>query len=82
MKTIHHPDYRKLIGWLTAERKFKKMDQTAVSEAMGWPNHTLLSKTERLERKLDVLEFVQLCKVLEVDPKEGIEILTQEKPTI
>ena len=79
MKTIFEPNYRQLVGWLTAERKFKKMTQPQLAEKLALPNHTYISKIERFERKLDVYEFVKICAALEIDPHEGIEILIKPK---
>ncbi|TMO56370.1 helix-turn-helix domain-containing protein [Pseudoalteromonas phenolica] len=75
MKTISQPSYRRLVGWLIAERKFKKISQPELAEALGLPHNSYISKIELFERKMDVYEFVQICKALELDPHEGIEIL-------
>ena len=82
MKTIFEPNYRKLVGWLTAERKFKKITQPELAEKLALPNHTYISKIERFERKLDVYEFVKICSALELDPHEGIDILVKQPVTI
>jgi len=75
MKSIYEPNYRKLIGWLTAERKFQKITQPELAEKLKFPNHTYVSKIERFDRKMDVYEFVEICKALNIDPHEGIDIL-------
>lgn len=75
MKTIFEPNYRMLIGWLTAERKYKKVTQPELAEMLSLPNNTYISKIERFERKLDVYEFVKICQALDLDPHDGINIL-------
>ena len=75
MKTIFDPNYRKLVGWLIAERKYKKLSQPELAKRLSLPSHSYISKIETFERKLDVMEYVRICEVLEVDPKEGIELL-------
>ncbi|QJR82148.1 helix-turn-helix transcriptional regulator [Alteromonas pelagimontana] len=75
MKTIFDADYRKVIGWLIAERKFKKMSQPELAEKLGFPSNSYVSKIETFERKLDILEYVRLCEALELDAKEGLEML-------
>ncbi|WP_448248105.1 helix-turn-helix domain-containing protein [Thalassotalea agariperforans] len=75
MKTIFDANYRKLIGWLIAERKFKNLTQSQVAEKLGYPHQSYISKIESFERKLDVAEYVKLCQVLDVNPHEGIDIL-------
>lgn len=79
MKTIFDTNYRKLIGWLMAERKFKNLTQGYLADKLGYPHQSYISKIESFERKLDVAEYVKLCQVLEVNPHEGIELLL--KPT-
>lgn len=75
MKSIFDKKYRQLIGWLVAERKYKKVTQAALAERLGYTNQSYLSKIESFERRLDILEFVRLCEALEVDPHEGIDLL-------
>lgn len=79
MKAIFEPNYRKLIGWLTAERKFKRLTQPQLAETLGFPNASYISKIETFERKLDVSEYVKVCQALDLDPHEGIEILLKSK---
>ncbi|TMO54438.1 XRE family transcriptional regulator [Pseudoalteromonas phenolica] len=80
MKAIFEPNYRKLVGWLTAERKFRKCTQPQLAEKLGFPNSSYISKIENFERKLDVNEYVKICQVLELDPHEGIDILLKPSP--
>ncbi|NVK24224.1 MAG: helix-turn-helix transcriptional regulator [Gammaproteobacteria bacterium] len=75
MKTIFTPEYRKLIGWLAAERRFQKISQSDLANKMGFLNSTYISKIEQFDRKLDIAEYVQFCKAIDVDPHEGINIL-------
>lgn len=75
MKTIFDPSYRKLIGWLTAERKSQSLTQVKLAEMLNFPNQTYISKIETFERKLGVSEFVKICQALDLNPHEGLEIL-------
>jgi len=75
MKSIFNERYRKLVGWLMAERKFKKISQKELSERLGFPNSSYVSKIEQFERRMDVLEYVKICEVIGLNPKEGLEIL-------
>ncbi|MBI40615.1 MAG: transcriptional regulator [Leptospiraceae bacterium] len=60
-KTIHRPEYRALIDRLVAARKAKGLTQEDVAQALG-VRQTWVSKVEKCERRLDILETVDLCK--------------------
>ena len=79
-KTIFSSEYRKLIGWLTAERKYKNLSQTTVAERLSLPNHTYISKVESFERRLDVHEYVLWCEAIGIDAHEGLELLIKKSP--
>jgi len=78
MKTIYTSEYRKLVGWLAAERRFKNISQAELARELGFANSTYISKIEKFDRKLDVVEYVMFCRAVEVDPHEGIEILLNQ----
>ncbi|ACR12385.1 putative DNA binding protein [Teredinibacter turnerae T7901] len=35
--------------------------------------HSFVQKVEWMERRLDVYEFVQYCRALEIDPHEALD---------
>lgn len=39
-------------------------------------SHSWVSKVENLERRLDIYEYVILCKHLGIDPKKGLSKLS------
>ena len=71
MKTIHTVEYKKLLAWLRDSRKEKGMTMRAVGQSMKLP-HSWVGKVEIGERRLDIAEFVKLCRALGVDPHEGL----------
>ena len=73
-KSIHQPEYEALMAWLRKCRKDRHLTVRAAGELLARP-HTWVSKVETCERRLDVAEFVHLCRVLEVDPIEGIAVV-------
>jgi transcriptional regulator with XRE-family HTH domain len=79
MKSIFNERYRRLVGWIIAERKFKKVTQVELSKRLGYPNSTYISKIEQFERRMDMLEFVNICEIIGINPHDGLSILT-EKP--
>ena len=38
-------------------------------------HHSWVGKVEQGERRLDIMEYVSLCKALEVDPHEGLDLI-------
>lgn len=79
MKSIFDERYRRLVGWMIAERKFRKVTQLELSKRLGHPNSTYISKIEQFERRMDILEFVKICENVGINPHDGLSILV-EKP--
>lgn len=52
---------------LTKARISKNMTQTEVANKLGKPQ-SFVSKYESGERRLDVIEFIEICKSLDIDP--------------
>lgn len=66
-KSIYDDEYRRLIGMLKAERLAAGLTQQQVADRLGRPQ-SFVAKVEGCERRLDVVEFVNLCRALGVDP--------------
>ena len=79
MKTIFDSNYRKLVGWIAAERRYRKISQTKLNEMLGVNNPNYCSKIENFERRFDLNEFVDICLAIGIDPHEGIDMLLQGK---
>ena len=63
----YDPAYRAIVDTLIAERKKRGLTQTDVAERMN-TEQSQISKFERLERRLDILDFVRYCRAIELDP--------------
>lgn len=74
MKTIYHDDYRMLINKLIMIRKNTNFTQLEIAQKLQKPQ-SYIAKIENFERKLDVLEFVQICYALGVKPSEVIVLI-------
>lgn len=74
MKTIYQENYRKLIGKLIVIRKTANLTQAQIAQKLQKPQ-SYIAKIENFERKLDILEFVQLCQILGVRPSEVIVLI-------
>lgn len=59
--------YRALIGELSAERKKQKLSQEAFADRLG-RHQQFVSRYELGERRLDVIEFVDVARALGLDP--------------
>ena len=42
-------------------------------------HHSIVGKIEQGGRKIDIVEFAEYCKALDVDPHEGIDIIISGK---
>lgn len=81
MKSIYSPTYRSLLDWLRASRVAKGLSMREVGKGMGMP-HSWVGKVETGERRLDVDEFVRLCRVLEIEAEQGVAILKAAMPPV
>jgi len=73
-KTIHSGKYLKLIEWLKTSREEKELSMRDLAEILG-VSHSWVGKIEQGERRLDVLEYVRLCKALGIDASKGLSKL-------
>lgn len=69
LKTIHQDRYSRLIGEMVKLRKDKKVTQTQLAQQLGKPQ-SYVAKIETLERKLDIVEFVDWCNAIGQSPSE------------
>lgn len=63
-----------LSNWLSEQRKSKGLTMRNVAEIIGKP-HSYIGKVERGERKIDVVEYVWYCKLVGLNPIDGINII-------
>ena len=76
-KTIHTERHRKLRELLIAKRKSAGLTQTVVAERLGKPP-SYVAKYEGGDRRLDVLEFLDVAAAIGFDPCEPIRSLLKE----
>lgn len=67
MKNFRSTPYQRLIALLVEARKDAQMTQQDLSARLGKPQ-SYVSKYERGERRLDVIEFLQVTLNLKADP--------------
>ena len=64
--SVFSPRYLKLRQLLTEARMQRGLSQMALAERLGRPQ-TFVSKYERGERRLDVVEFLDIADILKMD---------------
>lgn len=75
MKTsVYSTHYDKLRLWLKSQREAKSMTLREVSEIWG-RHHSILGKIEQARRKIELVEFVELCHIIGADPHEGLTLV-------
>ncbi len=73
-KSTYTDNYAKLIKQLVDCRKTQGMTQAELSACMGKPQ-SFIAKIENKERRLDLIEFIELCKHMKVNPIPIVETL-------
>lgn len=73
-KAISSPKYAALIDWLKAARTDQGLSMRDLALRLDEP-HSFVQKVETLERRLDVSEYVDYCKALNLNPKDGLDLL-------
>ena len=67
--SLQDPKYKAIIDRLKAARLGRKMNQSTLAKRLGKPQ-SYIAKIEGYERRLDVLEFVKIARILKVDASE------------
>ena len=67
--------YQNIIDLLIKARLQKKLTQTQLAEKLGKPQ-SYIAKYETLSRKLDLIEFMQICEALQLRPSK-VMVLVQ-----
>ncbi|WP_413123455.1 helix-turn-helix domain-containing protein [Burkholderia orbicola] len=75
MKSTHTPQYRALLDHLIAARKASGLSQADLAARLGRPQ-SFIAKIEVGERRIDVIEFLELARILQVNPSSILESLS------
>lgn len=73
-KTITSRKYQNLISWLIEARTSQGITVRELANRLETV-HSAVQRIEQLERRLDVNEFILYCNALNVDPRDGLELL-------
>ena len=78
-KTIYSPIHERMLELLLAARRKAGLTQVQAAGLLGC-RQTFLSKIERGERRLDVIEFIVICQAYKADPTAIIKALSKQVP--
>ncbi len=73
-KSIYTEKQRKLSDLLKRARENADMTQTELAQKLGKPQ-SFVAKYERGERRLDIIELLEITKLLKTDPQKILEKL-------
>lgn len=73
-KSLHTPEYMHFCLLLVSARESANLTQAEVAKRLGRPQ-SFVAKYEGGERRLDIVEFIEVCTALEVDPHLVLEEL-------
>ena len=75
-KSIHSPAYQHFCHLLIEAREQAGLTQIGLAEKLEKPQ-SFVSKYERGERRLDLIEFLELAQVLQIDVPAFIQKLQE-----
>lgn len=79
-KTIYNSRYRNLVCELKAARIRRGLGQVQVGRLLG-RSRSWAGKVERVEVRLDVVQLIDVCRVLGVDAGRLVRRLAKEAPS-
>ena len=74
MKALRSPRHRALCAVLAAARKAAGLSQQELALRLK-TSQTVIARIEIGERRIDVIEFIDLSRVLKIDPREIVSQL-------
>ncbi len=69
MKSVNTDEYQTFLDCLISARKDADVTQQELAQRLGKPQ-SFVSKYENRERRLDVVEFLQIARALGVNPSQ------------
>ena len=71
-RSTHEAQYQGFLRLLRELRLQAGVTQQVLAKRLG-NTQTFISKVERGERRLDLVEFVEVCEALDIDPKAAFD---------
>ncbi len=79
LKSVHTPAYRVLVDALVEARKAAGLTQQDLAHRVGKPQ-SFVAKVENRERRLDVIEFIDLSRAVGLDPHTALRRVEDALP--
>lgn len=77
-RTLRSPRHEALRRWLVDQRKAKGLSQAEVAKLIG-RYQSFVADLERGQRRLDVVEFLELAEAIGFDASKAIRIIAKAK---
>lgn len=71
-------EYRAIVETLKLNRKAAGVTQWDLAHALG-TDQSQISKLERSERRLDVIDYLRICHAIGIDPGEPLRGVASQK---
>lgn len=78
VKTLGTERHKALIALLIEKREAAGLTQTELAAKLG-EYQSFVARLESGQRRVDVIEFIELSRLLEFDPTDAIEALARMK---
>jgi len=72
MKSTYTAEYQKMLAKIVAARKAAGITQAMLAQRIGRPQ-SFISKIENGERRLDLIEFLEIARQIGLSPSEVLE---------
>lgn len=80
MKSIFTQEYRDVIDQLIEARLKADLNQNQIARKLA-KSQSFVSKYECCDRRLDIVEFVRICRIVDIDPCRVIRRMGLNRPT-
>lgn len=77
-KSVFSDRYSQFLAIIVQARKDKGLTQTDLANRLGKPQ-SYISKIERGERRVDVVELIDLSLAIGIDPRKIIDTISPEQ---
>jgi transcriptional regulator with XRE-family HTH domain len=75
---VYSESYDLLRSWLKSQRESKGLTIRQLAQILG-RHHSIIGKVEQSRRKLDIIEFIEYCEALEVNPIDGLKYIIKDR---
>ena len=81
LKSVNTDEYQNFLDCLISARKESNVTQQELADRLGKPQ-SFVSKFENRERRLDVVEFLQIVRALGVNPSVVLKKMELKTPSV